>query len=85
MLTHDINDSSTEQLEFRRKKLAEVNAELEIALRGRENELLKEAAMNGKPNRRKIRQRLLITYPFVDFNQFGAGNQFTGYWGNGVD
>jgi len=74
MLDHDINDSSTEGAEFRRKKVEEVNKQLDEFTRIRENELQKEAALNGKPSRKKIKQVLLVTDGRFGLNQFGAGN-----------
>ena len=73
MAQHDLNDSSTEGVEFRRKKLEEVRQQRDHYLRERENELLKEAAMMGRPSRKKIKLRLLVTQP-AGLNQFGAGN-----------
>ena len=73
MAAHDLNDSSTEGVEFHRKKLEEVRQQRDHYLRERENELQKEAALNGKPSRKKVHLRFNITQP-AGLNQFGAGN-----------
>ncbi len=73
MTSHDLNDSSTEGVEFRRKRLQEIREELDIQTRVRENELQLEAALNGRPSRKKIKMRLMVTNP-AGVNQFGAGN-----------
>lgn len=74
MLEHDINDSENEANGFKRKRVAEVNAQLDEYTRIRENELQKRAALSGKPSRKKIKQVLLVTNPFGGLNAFGAGN-----------
>ena len=74
MAQHDLNDSTTEQVEFHRKKVKEMTDLRDSYLRERENELQKEAAIAGRPNRKKIKLRLLVTNPAFGLNQFGAGN-----------
>ena len=84
MLEHDVQDSSNEANEFRRKKVAEVNAQLDEFTRIRENELQKQAALDGRPSRKKIKIRLLVTNPAGGLNVFGAGNSI-GNFGNNYD
>jgi len=76
MAQHDLNDSSTEGVEFRRKKLEEVRGLRDHYLRERENELQAEAARNGRPSRKKIRLRLMVTNPAGGVMQFGAGTNY---------
>jgi len=76
MAQHDLNDSSTEGVEFRRKKVEEVRALRDHYLRERENELQAEAARNHRPSRKKIRLRMMITNPAGGVSQFGAGTNY---------
>jgi hypothetical protein len=73
MAQHDLNDSSTEGVELHRKRMEEVRVQRDHYLREVENEQDKLNARTGKPSRKKIRTRLLVTQP-NGTNPFGVGN-----------
>lgn len=81
MAQHDLNDSSTEGVELHRKKLQEMTDLRDRYLREVQNEQDKLNARTGKPNRRKIRTRLIVTQP-LETNPFGVGN-YPSNFGNG--
>jgi hypothetical protein len=74
MAKHDLNDSSTEGVEMRRKRVEELRDLRDHYLRERENELQKAAALAGRPSRKKVRMRLNVTGSAAGASQFGAGS-----------